>query len=493
MPLALSQQQAIDLFGRLEAAAPVADWRYRGLRIWPLARFALRRVLVGDAPAPPREVARRPARRRLTGAFGFLAGGARAALGAAWTLRAAVVGGRHRALAIGDGVSLVRIGGEIWDRFCDPIADLYAEAGESCRTLERRARADRPRRRAALDVSPIARFALHAAVAAERDGGRAILPGREILTEMLADRPEAVAELDPLRLARGARAIQIAAAGLAPIFARARPAHVFVVDFYNTAGFAAILAARAAGAVPVDVQHGVIGRFNDAYAGWTRVPADGFDLLPEMFWTWNAADTESIEEWSRGCAHAHRARALGNPYLWLWAKDGAGVCAAGSAPAFAARAEKEILVTLQPLARFAPFYARLARAILTGPSSWRWLIRRHPTAAPDPDNPLETLSAPNVERARADALPLPVLLRHADAHVTAGSAATLEAAAFGVPTLIGLADTYAEYGVLHGTPLLTLVADDADPIAALRALPPRSAREERLPGRDAARAELGLR
>ncbi|MCA3266761.1 MAG: hypothetical protein ING19_11910, partial [Azospirillum sp.] len=112
--------------------------------------------------------------------------------------------------------------------------------------------------------------------------------------------------------------------------------------------------------------------------------------------------------------------------------------------------------------------------------------------APEPGNPLEALTAPNLDRERANALPLPVLLRHADVHVTAGSSATLEAAALGVPTIIGLPDTHAEYGQLHGSPLLTLAQDEVALLAALRALPPRAARREVLPDRDAAKLELGL-
>src|SRR5262249_5108569 len=71
---------------------------------------------------------------------------------------------------------------------------------------------------------------------------------------------------------------------------RLRPAAAFVVSYYSLDGMAFNLACREAGVVSADIQHGVEGDLNAAYGQWSRLPATGYALLPNLFWCWTEGD-----------------------------------------------------------------------------------------------------------------------------------------------------------------------------------------------------------
>jgi hypothetical protein len=88
---------------------------------------------------------------------------------------------------------------------------------------------------------------------------------------------------------------------------------------------------------------------------------------------------------------------------------------------------------------------KVLRAIQQCPEDFQWWLRLHPLVAPD-RVPLRAMvkdhGLRNVDIDAPTDLPLHALLRVADVHVTQGSSAVIEAAEFGVPSVISI-----EYGV----------------------------------------------
>ena len=46
----------------------------------------------------------------------------------------------------------------------------------------------------------------------------------------------------------------------------------------------------------IDIQHGKQGKFQAMYSGWTNIPRNGYDLMPEKFWCWGTPSCNHILE-----------------------------------------------------------------------------------------------------------------------------------------------------------------------------------------------------
>jgi hypothetical protein len=242
---------------------------------------------------------------------------------------------------------------------------------------------------------------------------------------------------------------------------------VFVVSFYDVAGYAYCLAAARAGVMSIDVQHGVTGRYHMAYSQWpaTHTP---WRLLPRWFWTWTKADAALIENW----AGPRRAVCGGHPYLDAW-RDGSLSLDATLKRSLQALRERTgertpVLVTLQPNLVHEQALAPLLWAMARRKNTFWWL-RLHPIGLND-RAALEALLAfkgiDGFDIETATVLPLPVVLGHARLHATHSSSAFIEAAALGIPSIVWSAygAELAEDAIAEGS---THPAFDGPSLAAL--------------------------
>ena len=46
----------------------------------------------------------------------------------------------------------------------------------------------------------------------------------------------------------------------------------------------------------IDIQHGKQGKYQAMYSGWTNIPSNGYDLMPEKFWCWGKPSCNHILE-----------------------------------------------------------------------------------------------------------------------------------------------------------------------------------------------------
>ena len=199
------------------------------------------------------------------------------------------------------------------------------------------------------------------------------------------------------------------------------------------------LACRRRGILSIELQReGRSGR-HEAYI-WSTVREKGYEILPAVFWTWTQTDADAIDRWTKKLKHPwHRAIFGGQPQLAAWLNDDDPITRATDAMINDIRArapaEREILVALQAVEGYEAEWNALASFIETGPSHWRWWLRRHPSTAHLGDRGvgrLPSLRRPNVVIDLPSAVPLPALLRHMDAIVSATSGAAVEACMFGV-------------------------------------------------------------
>ena len=67
---------------------------------------------------------------------------------------------------------------------------------------------------------------------------------------------------------------------------------VFLDCWYTWESFAATLAARRAGVLSIELQHGVQGLHMSGYAGWR----ESYELMPNLFWVWGQQASEALRQ-----------------------------------------------------------------------------------------------------------------------------------------------------------------------------------------------------
>lgn len=219
---------------------------------------------------------------------------------------------------------------------------------------------------------------------------------------------------------------------------RALTPRVFILSVsYHPVGNAWMLACRRAGVRSVDLQHGRLGPIHGNYTHLTAAPPDGYDLLPDRVWCWGEPTQRDIAAHNNPRCTRHVGVVGGNAWLAKWRYGDLSELEPPEASAFiaATQGKRKILVSLQPLDT--PVTAALIEAMKQAPADWLWLLRMHPLrrhTAPEVKRLLESAYVHNFEIESATTLPLYLLLRLCDHHVTVFSSVVTEAASFDLRT-----------------------------------------------------------
>jgi hypothetical protein len=481
------QARYLAIVDEIERTCDVAHWKAGDVDLWPPARMDLFldmfRAGGGETQAPALPLPLRAMISLATPVTNLWK--SRHDL-AHWIARPR----RADAILLGDGVSLDHVEGAWRDRYGDPLVDALGRRGQSLFLMQPGNLARLPWRRPTFAANRIAvRGALLAAL---RPVAPLEVPDHTAVIAILARHGIIAPSLSPTRLARRARTLAATATAFQRVLRRVRPRFAFVVTYYAGLGHAFALACRREAILCVDLQHCPQYGTHKAY-GWHRPPARGYSTLPSLFWTWTAGDAASIRRWTDTLTRPwHRSLHGGHTQLAAFLDDDDPAIRAWDAR-FAAigggqRYDREILVALQPIGGRRAQWQALAHAIEAAPDTWRWWIRRHPSATPAQDTEYASLLGlhrPNVIIAEAGQLPLPALLRHMSVLVSLASGAAGEAAALGVPALFLDAEARGPFAGLlaAGHARVVDVTGIATEIARMDAAPTR-ARADRAPPTD---------
>jgi hypothetical protein len=462
----------LELIQRFEQTFPVQEWRVHGIHIWPRIRIALGGKL--DARAAASSAPQAPASRS----------GLQQILDLRTTLRARAQDRAHAAnlgqpadvLFLTHPTCRQRVSGLWYDMFCDPLADLLEREGRKTLSLEvstQPARYFVPRYRASALIQT-------EVVAAEIRGFIARKLGWSVAPSALTGYDELQAELRALGLPNCAPPVanlesqalflHFLASYFRRVIERVQPKLVASVNYAGSYGMALNLAAHRSGVRSIDIQHGVMRR-HSAYDGWTRLPADGYELLPDHFWCWSAADAAVIRAWPDTTRTRHTAVIGGQPWTCLWSDPDSALTRQMLAHVDEIKArsggDRTVLLTLQWDAGLTELMQRM---IESAPASWRFWIRLHPAMVTERAGIQAWVDAHAKDRCLVDEptdLPLPVLLRRADVHCTRFSTTVQEAAAAGVASVVLDHSALELFRPETDAGWLTFASTPADAVAAL--------------------------
>ena len=222
-----------------------------------------------------------------------------------------------------------------------------------------------------------------------------------------------------------------------------KPRRLFLVCYYYLQAMALISACKKLNIQTIDVQHGKQGKYHGMYTHWTKIPPDGYELLPDYFWSWGQESKENIKKWHpKNCNH-HKPIIGGNCWLANWI-NGEGYKLNLEVDHFISELKnhysKLILVTLQTFQEVTDMIPTfLAKAMSESSNDWIWLMRLHPlqrSRIEEIRDYLKQYGIKNFEIEQSTSLPLYALLKHSHYHVTCWSSVCYEALLFGVPTTI---------------------------------------------------------
>jgi len=209
------------------------------------------------------------------------------------------------------------------------------------------------------------------------------------------------------------------------------------VCWYNLDGMALAWAAKEANIICYDLQHGIAGATKSrAYSQWSRIPKNGYKIMPDGFWCWTEEDAEAIDEWGKLQNSPIRTFVGGNVWARLW-NENKYPSSFFSDKLIKAKYLKskgiKIMFSLQD--EYIPTI--LFELLEHAPSSWNWWVRCHPRYLdhlPLIQSQLHKYN--NIEVLNVSKDPLPLLLKHADVHITPWSAVAFDAKEFGLTSIV---------------------------------------------------------
>lgn len=436
----------------IEHRFPVQTWTVDDIAMWPVLRV---RWFFAEWAAHYTAQASTPGS-AMVSRLKTLALDPILALRAQWRDRSARP--RHVArtdlLFVSDGVSFSRLGDLWYERFCDPLIAAAAQRGLTCAMWTPSHAYLTPRATPSRWIQPALDRANVAGALAARGAAEPAWPGHQDALRWLTERGLGPAPMASRKALSDARRIQAISRWHERQLAQLSPRMAFVVNYYGIEGMAFVLACRRAGVPVVDLQHGVQGSMHPAYAAWPATREGVHALLPDRFWVWSAWERDVIARWSHGSRH--RAVVGGNPWQSVWQPGShwPGVAeAAESARELRSRAADRpvVLVTLQFGLDAAEQLLPLKALLLEAAGRLAFWIRLHPAMLERREEVRRLLGFPASphELDLATDLPLQALLPHANLHLTHSSSTVIEAAQFGVPSVIT-----TDYGAELFAPLI---------------------------------------
>jgi hypothetical protein len=333
---------------------------------------------------------------------------------------------------------------EAWsDKYCDPFIDGFSSLNMESLVLEMSSKGEYriPRSRKSRFIQPSIDwiFLKNRLFGGRLAEGDLRLPGYSGFVDHLKTRCPGVPPPGDRELHRLVQVLLSLSGYFKNILERVKPSLVFIAEYYSIFGSSLILACRDCGIKTVDIQHGIQGEDHMAYSSFTKIPRNGYEVLPSIFWCWSDYEAGVIKKWSSSVPGAHEPFVGGDLWRNAWQRDNDTVKRYDDLIGeirHGTNGSKVILFTTSMLEDLNPW---VLEAIRSSPARYHWWIRIHPCRHADRDivkRMLKDHSLDGVEVDRPTDMPLLALLRHADVNVTAYSSTVLEAEHFGVPSVI---------------------------------------------------------
>lgn len=433
----LNLSDIINILNDLEERFEVDEWEIDGVHVWPLVRMSLRDGLSYNyiKAQNKRKSTLQMIREVVTGNIKyFLAAISDHKKNLAIKRRTDVV-------ILGDGASYLKLDNKWYERFCDPVAELFHEMSISTIRWDTYHHHYHPRYSSSSFIQP----RLDYIVIKEMFQKKREIPFSKInnyeacriyyaglgLSYNFPDLKEIRQKVTIIR-------------ALANFFKKklqiVNPRIAFEIWYYGIYGYSFTLACRELGIPVVDIQHGVQGEMHAAYGRWNKVPLNGYNILPDFFMVWSTSEAMAIDKWSSKIK-IHKPIISGNLFLNKWLNGDSEHVRRYDLRfrEIYSTNQPTILFTMSPRLDTEEIIGNVITVIKQTQLEYQWLIRLHPLMLNKKSNIASMLTRLGISRfeiEHATELPLYSLLRGTNLHITYSSSAVIEAEQFDVPSII---------------------------------------------------------
>lgn|GEM_PF-2261462 len=432
---------------KIEGKYPVNVWKISGVKIWPLIRIDLNfQLQKTEYNKIDKENSKGKIDKLLSGVTGIILNGTR-------SIRSSILDLSHRdsihrsdIFFMTDNMDRVfpMLNGTLFDRVLDPLKDCFIEQGYSIFSMEEINGENKPKLPRYSNSmfyqirDDIIRVESFASGGVKSLGSDVYLPGFEKFIDECSCYGVSI---HLSKLIRQVQYIKKTKRYFQNIFERCGTKIVITRCWYSLRKMALCVAAKEMKIPIVDVQHGVAGGGeHHLYCQWTKIPEDGYELMPNVFWCNTAADAEAIRKWNY--ADIHTKVIVGGRSLQLfWQSDKGRELEVYYRNKFKEKImipdkSKVVLLSLQSLYKNTERYPEWLPQFIANHKDFFWLVRRHPMMDKTQKDFLQKISrCSNVNVEEASSYPLDVLLEFSDVHVTMFSTVAMEAADHGVATV----------------------------------------------------------
>lgn len=213
------------------------------------------------------------------------------------------------------------------------------------------------------------------------------------------------------------------------VYKRVQPKYVVYAGYYGYDHlYASIYSANSMGIKTVDVQHGPQTNTHMVFSDWTKIPENGYLLMPKIYWNWDEHSKANILKW--GSFNGIEAKCIGQPYINYF------------------NATNKVNIPKQPYVLYSfqakPFSLKdfLSDSILSliRAMDYIWILRLHPSSyitKADVEKFVkenDVLEKVKIEDAKSS--PLPVSILKSTWHITHFSGCVIEAMMLDTPSII---------------------------------------------------------
>lgn len=204
-----------------------------------------------------------------------------------------------------------------------------------------------------------------------------------------------------------------------------QPKVVFTICHYSFQSVVLNYVANKKSIKTIEIQHGPQSEVHLGYASWSKLPENGFNTLPKVFWNWDNYSYNEMSKWAN-FDKQHSCFVGGNPWVDLLKSNN--------------NVEKTIvLYSLQNL-HFDHLFPDYIIEQIKSTKNYDWWLRLHPRQTEYLDELVVFFKTKGIDHLvnikEATELPLPEILNRTKIHITNFSGCTLESASYEVPTII---------------------------------------------------------
>lgn len=226
-----------------------------------------------------------------------------------------------------------------------------------------------------------------------------------------------------------------------PILGHFKPKMVGTTCYYCEFGYGLMKACRDLGVPSLDIQHGGNWDLHCDYMHFSKVPTDGYALLPDMFWMWSDHFRRKTECALPPETPHHRTVTGGNMDLALSFEMANAERTEERSQFLEERKNwtRNILVAPSILFGRETSLELAFRTMAKAPGDWFWMIRAHPLDHSDEEvagweRQLRDHGLTNFDTRMCRDMPLGLLLPVCDHVVTSWSGISFDALALGIPS-----------------------------------------------------------